>query len=181
MYQFYNAHPKGLDVGDCVKRAISKTTGMDYMDVQRALNRYKKVTGAKSFNSDRNCDKYVEEVLKAHKLSFPARAGQKRMNGQRFCESYSKGHYILRMAGHWTACIDGVIYDTWDCSDKCVYNAWLIKPCKTWYTIIKQDRNTYQIKVENRDVEFTTDSMSKSEMIGYSKCLKDMGFTERGV
>ena len=28
------------------------------------------------------------------------------------------------MAGHWSCCVDGVIYDTWDCSEKCVYTAY---------------------------------------------------------
>ena len=35
MFQYYNAHPYQLEVDDCVKRAITVTTGMDYMDVQR--------------------------------------------------------------------------------------------------------------------------------------------------
>lgn len=137
MYQFYNAHPKGLIVGDCVKRAISKAANMDYHQVQLELNRYKKVTGARYFNSDRNPDRYVSEVLKAQKLSFPAQKGKPRMNGIRFCQSYAKGSYILQMAGHWSCCIDGVIYDTWDCSEKCVYTAWKLP----------QDRNTYTVRL----------------------------------
>ena len=124
MYQYYNAHPKGLLVPDCVKRAISKAANMDYNQVQLELNRYKKVTGAKSFNSDRNPDRYVTEVLKAEKISFPAQKGKPRMNGERFCKAYPKGNYILQMAGHWTCCVDGVIYDTWCCEQKCVYTAW---------------------------------------------------------
>lgn len=130
MYRFVNVHPKGLMVRDCVKRAITTTTGMDYMEVQRELNRFKKITGASKFNADRNCDKYVEQVLKAKKMSFQAVKGQPRMNGERFCKAFPKGNYILRMAGHWTSCVNGVIYDTWDCSNKCVYNAWEIKPIK---------------------------------------------------
>lgn len=78
MYQHFNAHPKGKIVGDCVKRAITKATGMDYMEVQRQLNRYKKVTGASSYNTDYNPHKYVENVLHGKKLSFPAKAGQKK-------------------------------------------------------------------------------------------------------
>lgn len=130
MYKFLNVHPKGLLVGDCVKRAITTTTGMDYYQVQRELNRFKKVTGAARFNSDRNHVKYVEQVLKAKKISFPAIKGQPRMNGERFCKKFPNGSYILRMAGHWSACVDGVIYDTWDCSEKCVYNAWVMNDCK---------------------------------------------------
>ena len=34
MFVYYNAHPKNLLVGDCVKRAISKAANMDYMEVQ---------------------------------------------------------------------------------------------------------------------------------------------------
>ena len=52
------------------------------------------------------------------------------MDGERFCKKFPNGSYILRMAGHWSACVDGVIYDTWDCSEKCVYNAWVMNDCK---------------------------------------------------
>ena len=62
---YCNVHPKGLRVGDCVKRAITKTTGKDYMEVQRELNRYKKKTGAAKFNSRDNWASYLEEELKA--------------------------------------------------------------------------------------------------------------------
>ena len=131
MYKFFNAHPKGLIVRDCVKRSITKATGIDYMEVSRELNRFKKITGAKSFNSDRNCFEYVEHVLGGKKLSFPAIKGQPRMNGERFAETHRKGSYILNMAGHWSCCVDGVIYDTWDCTDKCVYTAYDMTNCNT--------------------------------------------------
>ena len=127
MYKYYNAHPKGLIAGDCVKRAITVAAEMDYMQVQRELNKYKKVTGVKKYNVGHNPNKYVENVLNEVKLSFPAKKGEPRMNGTRFCQEYPKGRYILTMANHWSCCIDGVIYDTWDCSDKCVYIAYKIK------------------------------------------------------
>ena len=123
-FNFYNAHPEGKRVGDCVKRAISLVAQMDYHQVQIELNRYKKITGAKTFNSDYNPHKYCENVLFMTKLSFPAEKGKARMSGYTFAKHYPKGRYILNMAGHWTACIDGVIYDTWDCRDKCVYTAY---------------------------------------------------------
>ena len=123
-YKFLNLHPKGLRVDDCVKRSIALVAQMDYMEVQRELNRYKKVTGAREYNTDYNPHKYCEKVLKMKKLSFPAETGKCRMNGVLFCAMYPKGRYILNMAHHWTACVDGVIYDTWDCSEKCVYTAY---------------------------------------------------------
>lgn len=122
MLKIYNAHPKGLRVGDCVKRAICTVEDRDYMEVGRELNRIKREIGADAYNSNEVWKKYVED--KGYiKHSFPAVKGQKRMNGKSFMKAYPKGKYILRMAGHLTCCIDGHIYDTWDCTDKCVYNA----------------------------------------------------------
>ena len=96
------------------------------MEVQRQLNRYKKVTGASSYNTDYNPHKYVENVLHGVKLSFPAEAGQKRMTAGTFSEKYPQGKYILNMAKHWSCCVDGIIYDTWDCTEKCVYTAYRV-------------------------------------------------------
>lgn len=126
MYQFLNIHPKGKLVRDCVKRAITKATDMDYHTVSLELNRLKKETDCSAFNDRKNITAYMQKHGYI-KLSFPAVRGEPRMSGEGFCQEYSKGRYILNMAGHLTCCIDGIIYDTWDCSQKCVYNAWKIK------------------------------------------------------
>lgn len=124
---YNNPHPKGKKVGDCVKRALTLATNKDYLEVQRELNKIKKITKSQKFNDNKNYKYYIEKVLGYKKLSFPAKVGIPRMNGERFCETYPKGKYILRMAGHLSCSIDGVINDTWDCSEKCVYNAWEVK------------------------------------------------------
>lgn len=120
MYKYYNPHPKGLSTGDCVKRSIVVVTGMDYSKVQRELNEYKAVTGAKSFNSIKNL-RYVEDVLKAKKITFHSE-----LTAEDFCKEYPRGRYILDMDGHWSACVDGCIYDTWDCSKETVNFAYEI-------------------------------------------------------
>ena len=128
MYKFLNPHPQGKRVGDCVKRAITIASGKDYRDVKNELNRYKKKTGAEVFNEwHKNVEPYIKETLGGVKMSFPAVRGEPRMNGERFCIKYPKGTYILQMARHVVCCIDGCLYDTWDCSDKCVYTAYKIK------------------------------------------------------
>lgn len=126
MYKFLNLHPKGKIVSDCVKRAIAGAENRDYMEVQRELNRLKKETHCDCFNNRKNITAYMRKHGYI-KLSFPAVKGEPRMNGERFCQAYPKGRYILNMAGHLTCCVDGVIYDTWDCSQKCVYNAWKVR------------------------------------------------------
>lgn len=127
MFKYENVNPKGKLVRDCVKRAITKATGKSYEEVSLELNRYKKITKCEKFNDNKNWKAYVENVLNGKKLSFPAIAGEPRMNGYEFCKKYNKGIYILRMSKHLSVCIDGVVYDTWDCREKCVYNAWEIK------------------------------------------------------
>lgn len=126
MYKKLNVHPKGLIVGDCVKRAFTVATDKDYMEVQRELNYLKKETGATSFNSNENWKAYVTKQG-WHKIAYPAVKGEPRMDGHVFTKTHPVGTYILRMAGHITVCKDGVIYDTWDCRRKCVYTAWLVK------------------------------------------------------
>ena len=120
MYKYYNSHPKGLSTDDCVKRAIVVVTGMDYSKIQRELNEYKTVTGAKSFNSVKNL-RYVEDILKAKKISLDVE-----MTVDEFCKKYPKGRYILDMDEHWSACVDGCIYDTWDCGNEKVNFAYEI-------------------------------------------------------
>ena len=178
MYTYYNAHPKGLLVGDCVKRAISKAANMDYMEVQRELNRYKKVTGAKSYNTDYNPHKYVENVLHGVKMSFPAKAGKKRMTPEQFCKDYPHGNYILNMAGHWTCVVDGVIYDTWCPEGRCVYTAYKVTP-ETKYFKVLGDKGTYCAHVTNDKETYISAYMDKKRIEAYTQCLEDLGFKKR--
>ena len=178
MYTYYNAHPKGLLVGDCVKRAISKAANMDYMEVQRELNRYKKVTGCANYYDHNHGTHYVEHVLHGVKMSFPAVKGKPRMNGERFCKAYPKGHYILSMAGHLSCCIDGVIYDTWDCSDKCVYTAYKVTPFNKFYSVTQKE-DKYCVTIIDNDQTYTSQYMPKLRFEMYVKALKDIGFKER--
>lgn len=117
-YIYFNNHPYLLDVGDCVKRSIALVTGMSYNLVSRRLNAHKKVTGVSVFNEHPNPVSYVENVLRFPrvKVSRPA-DGKKLITLGEFAREHPTGRYILSSKEHWTACIDGVIYDTWDCRE----------------------------------------------------------------
>lgn len=123
MYKYYNAHPKGLIVRDCVKRSLTLVSGKTYREITKELNGLKRCLGADAFNNNKVWKLFVKNQG-WKKLSFPAIKGESRMDGNTFCKDFPKGKYLLRMAGHLSACVDGIIYDTWDCLDKCVYNAW---------------------------------------------------------
>lgn len=124
-YRYYNAHPKQLKTGDCVVRAYCTAMHKDYLEARRELNKAKKDLGLNSYKTAvffRRYfkDKYLYETYNAEK-------GYYRMDGEMFAANHPEGTYLLRMAHHLTCCIDGIIYDTWDCSEKCVYCSWKIK------------------------------------------------------
>jgi len=123
MFRYFNPHPKGTstETGDCVKRSIVVTTGMDYTDVQRQLNAFKKVTGAKSFNSGRNPHRYVEDVLDAERIEVG-----KNCTVAEFCAAHPHGRFILDIAEHWVGVYNSDYYDTWDCGRENVNFAYRI-------------------------------------------------------
>lgn len=173
-FKYYNAHPEGKRVNDCVKRAITLVAQMDYHQVQLELNRYKKVTGAKYFNSDYNPHKYCMNVLHMEKLSFPAEPGKPRMNGIRFTKQFPKGRYILNMAGHWSACVDGVIYDTWDCGEKCVYTAFKMLEPEELNKVLKVQEENRQLKLEQEKMKKLQKDKIKKVKDKYAKKIKPL-------
>lgn len=123
MFQEFNAHPKGLKTTDCVVRAISKATNIEYMESRRKLNQLKRDWGYSSYKDTKFLYKYFEGYPR---LIFKAVRGEPRLKGSDFTTLHPKGTYILKMAGHVTVCIDGVILDIWDCTYRSVYTAWEI-------------------------------------------------------
>ena len=42
------------------------------------------------------------------------------MTALQFAETHPVGRYVLSVANHETACVDGVILDAWNCGEKAV-------------------------------------------------------------
>lgn len=124
-FKYYNAHPQGKRVGDCVVRAYCTATNKDYMEARRELNRAKRELGLESYKGRGFDRKYFCKQFEWNPLQ--AIKGVSRVDGAFFAFTHPKCRYMLRMAGHLTCCIDGVIYDTWDCTNKCVYGYWEVK------------------------------------------------------
>ncbi len=190
MYKYLNLHPYELLVDDCVKRSIAMAANMEYSTVQRELNRHKKITGAEKFNESGNPDSYVKNVLHGEKIVLTK---SKKITGEQFCKKYSKGNYILDMYDHWTACVDGVIYDTWDCSGEKVEYAYKITPrakeqklttIKTYRISRELKESTYRlysqytVTVRNEYGNIKEKKVSGDAILGYKQCLKDFGYRE---
>jgi hypothetical protein len=117
-------HRLTKDNGDCQVRALATATGRTYREsweLLYAIQGERRETGFSLIALLKENDPRLG-VIRA--LPFPAVRGQARMNGRRFCAAHPKGNFILNMAGHDVAVEDGVIFDRWDCSEKCVYSAY---------------------------------------------------------
>jgi hypothetical protein len=123
MFKEFNAHPKGIKTSDCVVRAIATATNTDYLECRRELNRKKRELGYSSYKDTTFLYDYLKDYPR---LIFKAVKGEPRIKGSDFTKLHPKGTYILKMAGHIVACVDGVILDTWDCTYRSVYTAWEI-------------------------------------------------------
>ncbi|NLC97306.1 MAG: hypothetical protein GX675_07040 [Erysipelotrichaceae bacterium] len=123
-FKYYNRHPKGIETSDCVVRAISTALDIDYLECRRNLNRSKRELGFNSYKETKFLYKHLEGYPR---LIFKAIKGEPRIKADDFTMLHPKGTYIVKLAGHITCIIDGVILDTWDCGYRSVYTAWEVK------------------------------------------------------
>ena len=53
--------------------------------------------------------------------------GTTRPTVESFTKEHKEGTYILRVANHIVASVDGMYYDTWDSGHKSLYGYWIKK------------------------------------------------------
>lgn len=118
MWRFYNANARGNFVNDCVVRAISMAEGKTWDKTYEELSHIAKHEGI--LLDDVN---FVEGYLdKRYKRAchYSKTVGE-------FLEEHKKGTYLVTMQGHITCIKDGVLYDTFDCTDRRMWCAWEVK------------------------------------------------------
>ena len=117
MFYYINVNPDFVDIGDCVIRAITLASGLDYEKVEeklyytaQLLECPERCVCCYSFLLD-NVFGYISVECYGESVA-------------EFAEEHNKGIYLVRMDGHITAIIDGNILDTWDCSNEVATHAW---------------------------------------------------------
>lgn len=133
MFKLENPHPQRLLVNDCVKRACTIASGINYHDIAIMLNRFRKTSGGSKFNSNENWKPFVEDVLLGRKNKGDM---QHEFYGRRYtvddwARYWSEDTSILRCSKHLVATKDGNYYDTWDSGSKGVYIAYFIPDYNT--------------------------------------------------
>lgn len=118
--RYYNPNPLKKETSDCVVRALAKATRSEWDNVYEDL--FKIGLELKVMPNDHeawheylNRNGFVRHSLKVKK-------GQKRMRVNEFAKKHKQGTYVLRVANHIVACVDGYYYDTWDCGNSAVYS-----------------------------------------------------------
>lgn len=114
-YKFFNANARGNFANDCTIRAISLAEGKTWDETYSELSIIAQRNGI--ILDDVN---FIEPLLD----SRYDRICYDNIYVGEFAEDHPRGTYLITMNGHITCCIDGVIYDTFDCRDRIMWCAW---------------------------------------------------------
>lgn len=111
MYVFWNPSPKGIRVGDCSIRALSKVLDKDWETVYLML-----CLRGYAMSDLPNSNAVIDSVLKDNgyfrQAISPACKDCYTIGD--FANEYPSGKYVVGTGSHVVAVADGNIYDSWD-------------------------------------------------------------------
>lgn len=123
-YKYYQPNKKDLKdkVGDCQIRAFSKVLDLTWVEafdltipICRELQTYT------IFDCDLAKTREAMRRLGFEYTGISNKKGSKRPTVKSFAKSHPKGKYIVTVAHHVVAVVDGKYYDTWDSGEKSLY------------------------------------------------------------
>ena len=117
MYRYYNNNPLDRHIDDCTIRSIGLLENRTWEDVYKELVY---LSSNKGYLFDEV--KFIEDYLDN---KYPRECHYSMTVGE-FAKEFPYGKYAVTMNGHITSIIDGVIYDTFDPSDRIMRCAWRI-------------------------------------------------------
>ena len=120
MFRYLNINPLSLTESDCVTRAIALATGYSYAEIQDKLYYISQLL---------ECEKLcvccyqhlLSDVFKYDKVYCH------NMTVSEFTQQHPEGVYLIRMEGHLSTLVNGVIYDLWDCSYETLTDVWRVE------------------------------------------------------
>lgn len=120
-YKFLNLQPLGHREEDCVCRAISLAVNEDYYTIQHKLDLIGDL-----FDCEELCVCCYKHLLDSV-YELERYESYQGMTIEEFLNLNPKGTFIIRVQGHLTCGIDGVLYDIWDCRNKIVDIVWKVE------------------------------------------------------
>ena len=122
MYRYFNANPLGRKVNDCTVRAISLATGKSWDFIYKILSEFARKEAVMMDNI-----KYIDKFLDSNFLKVYSHNSGYKMTVDEAAKEFNRGVYLITMQNHITCCIDGVIYDTFNPSDRLVWEVYKVK------------------------------------------------------
>lgn len=118
MYKYHNANSKGKFVDDCTIRAISVAENLSWNQAYIKLSEEARKKGMMPDSVE-----FIEDYLDDR---YERICSEKTSVGE-FTDTHTHGIYLITMPNHITVCIDGVIYDTFDCTDRIMRCSWRVR------------------------------------------------------
>lgn len=115
MYKYMNKNPFNNQVDDCVVRSISTAEGISWDEAYDKLS-----NSGRDLGLMMNSVEAVEEYLNERYDKVPHYSKYV----WEFIEEYPRGTYLVTMPGHITVIKNGTLYDTFDCRNRRMWNAW---------------------------------------------------------
>lgn len=120
-YVYYNRNPKHDIKEDCVCRAISTATGLEYNTIANLLSWTSAIYNCDKLNVDCYCG-LLNDVFKFR--YYVCYDGE---NALYIARCFPNSKLIIRVEGHLTCSICGEISDIWDCSKEIVDKFWIVE------------------------------------------------------
>lgn len=122
MYRYYNANPLGRKINDCTVRAISLATDQSWDATYNYLSDYAQQEAVMMDDV-----KYIDKFLDKNFEKIYTNEKGYNMTVDDVSKRWYKGTYLITMKNHITCCIDGIIYDTFNPSDRLVWEVYKVK------------------------------------------------------
>jgi hypothetical protein len=119
-YAYYNANIDKIEEEDCVCRAISVGLSIPYLAVEKLLDIVSYYYGCDPLQ--KCCYHHIMEDI----FNVPVRYCQYGETVGEIAEQYPNNKVIIRIDGHLTCSVHGVICDIWRCNEKEADCYWII-------------------------------------------------------
>lgn len=117
-YRYYNANPLGRYEDDCVVRSISCATGKSWDYVYDYLSNLAQYNGTLLDKRE-----FVRDFLDENYERLGKMYGKVGLIAQAFPNST----LLITMGNHIVCSKNGILYDTFDCTDREVEDVWLVE------------------------------------------------------
>lgn len=145
-YKYYQ--PNKLDlkdtIGDCQIRALCKVLGLEWREAfDLTIPLCRELQTYTLFDCDLEKTHEAMRALGFEYTGISNKRGTKRPTVEQFAREHKTGRYIVKVAHHVVAVVDGQYFDTWDSGNKSLYGYYeLVGPSPE----IKDEGREYRVR-----------------------------------